>query len=90
MPWVWTTHRSGLQIRLRKLGGCAMAPAPGVDFGEILKDVPPGAWVALSSDQKLVVAFAADMRDAIKAASQAGEQEPIVLRVPLSTSALFL
>jgi hypothetical protein len=30
------------------------------------------------------------MRDAIKAASQAGEQEPIVLRVPLSTSALFL
>jgi hypothetical protein len=67
-----------------------MAPAPAVDFGELLKDVPPGAWVALSNDETHVVAYAADMRDAIKAANEAGEQEPIFLRVPLSASALFL
>jgi hypothetical protein len=30
------------------------------------------------------------MRDAIKAANEAGEQAPIVLRVPLSPSAFLL
>jgi hypothetical protein len=64
--------------------------APGFNFGELLKDVPPGDWVAPSNDQTHVVAYAAEIRDAIKAANEAGEQEPIVLRAPLCPSALFL
>jgi hypothetical protein len=66
-----------------------MAPAV-YDFGELLQGVPPGAWVAISGDEKRVVAYAAEMRDAIKAANEAGEQAPIVLRVPLSPSAFLL
>jgi hypothetical protein len=38
-----------------------MAP-PVADFGELLKDVPPGAWVAISQDEQRVVTYAAEMR----------------------------
>lgn len=64
--------------------------APAVyDFGELLKDLPPGAWVAISHDEQRVVAYAAEMRDAVKKANEAGEQDPIVSRVPLSPCALL-
>src|ERR1039457_1927900 len=42
-----------------------MAPAV-YDFSELLQGVPPGAWVAISNDEKRVVAYAAEMRDAVK------------------------
>ena len=67
----------------------AMAPAV-IDFGELLKDVPPGAWVALSHDEKTVIAYAAEVRDVIEAAREKGEEFPVVLRAPLSPSVLFL
>ena len=66
-----------------------MAPAV-YDFSVLLEGVPPGAWVAISNDEKRVVAYAAEMRDAIKAANEAGEQAPIILRVPLSPCAFLL
>lgn len=66
-----------------------MAPAI-YDFGELLKDIPPGAWVAISHDEKRVVAYAAEMRDAIKAANDKGERDPVILRVPLSQGAFLL
>jgi hypothetical protein len=66
-----------------------MAPAV-YDFSELLQGVPPGAWVAISNDEKRIVAYAAEMRDAVKAANDAGEQAPIILRVPLSPGAFLL
>jgi len=35
----------------------------GYDFATLLKNIPPGAWVAISDDEQRVVAYAADMRD---------------------------
>jgi hypothetical protein len=66
-----------------------MAPAV-YDFGKLLEGIPAGAWVAISSDEKRVVAYAAEMRDAVQKANEAGEQNPIVLRVPLSPCAFLL
>jgi hypothetical protein len=58
-----------------------MAP-PVTDLGELLKDVPPGAWVAISQDEQRVVAYAAEMRDALSQAKELGEECAIVFRVP--------
>jgi hypothetical protein len=70
-----------------------MAP-PVKDFGELLKDVPPGAWVAISRDEQRVVAYAAEMRDALSKAKELGKSTrsssgcPNRL-FPLSCSALY-
>jgi hypothetical protein len=66
-----------------------MAPAV-YDFGELLKDVPPGAWVAISQDEQRVVAYAAEMRDALSKAKELGEEYPIIFRVPQSAVAFVL
>lgn len=66
-----------------------MAPAVS-DFGRLLAGVPPGAWVALSHEEDRVVAFAAEMKEAIRKAHEAGEPNPIVLRVPHVATALAL
>ena len=59
------------------------------DFGKLLAGVPPGAWVAISQDESRVVAYAAEMRDVIEKAHEAGEQNPILMRVP-QTTAMFV
>jgi Family of unknown function (DUF5678) len=66
-----------------------MAP-PVTDLGELLKDVPPGAWVAISQDQQRVVAYAAEMRDALSKAKELGEERPIIFRVPQSPASLIV
>lgn len=48
----------------------------------LLKDIPAGAWVALSADNRLVLAAGADMRAVLLEAQKAGEADPIMLRVP--------
>jgi hypothetical protein len=63
---------------------------PVTDFGELLKDVPPGAWVAISQDEQRVVACAAEMRDALSQAKELGEECPIIFRLPPSPAALVL
>ena len=73
------------------IGDCNMAPAGAVDdFGELLKDVPAGAWVAISQDEQRVVAYAAEMRDALSRAKELGEELPIVFRVPQASTAFVL
>jgi hypothetical protein len=67
----------------------AMAP-PVTDLGELLKDVPPGAWVAISQDQQRVVAYAAEMRDALSKTKELGEECPIIFRAPQSSAAFVL
>lgn len=67
-----------------------MMAALAFDFGALLKDIPRGAWVAVSSDQTRVVTFGADMREVLEEAHEKGEPDPIILRVPEAQSALML
>jgi hypothetical protein len=52
------------------------------DISKLLASVPKGAWVALSKDEERVVAYAAELQEAIQKATAAGENEPVVIRVP--------
>lgn len=52
------------------------------DISKLLATVPKGAWVALSNDEGRVVAYAADLQEAIQKARAAGENDPVVIRVP--------
>ncbi len=52
------------------------------DVSKLLAGVPKGAWVALSRDEERVIAYAAELQDAIQKAKDAGENDPIVIRVP--------
>jgi hypothetical protein len=54
------------------------------DVSRLLVGVPKGAWVALSKDEQRVVAYAAELPEAIQKAKEAGENHPVVLRVPES------
>ena len=60
------------------------------NFGDLLSGIPPGAWVAISHDETRVVAYAAEMRDAIEKAHHAGEPNPIITRVPQTSAAFVL
>ena len=53
------------------------------DFGFhiALKDVPSGAWAALSRSQDRVVAVGSTLREALEKAKQGGEKTPIVIKV---------
>ena len=59
------------------------------DLTTILKDAPAGHWIALSHGQERIVATAKTLHDAIKAAKEKGEDNPVVLKVP-PVSALVL
>ncbi len=59
-------------------------------FGELLKGVPCGAWVAISTDRKHVIVYGADMRKVLEEAKKKGEPNPIILRIPQAAGALLL
>jgi hypothetical protein len=52
------------------------------DISKLLEDIPRGAWVALSNDEERVVAYAAELQEALDKAREAGESDPVVTRVP--------
>ena len=52
------------------------------DVSKLLVNIPKGAWVALSHDEERVVAYAAELQDALQKAKECGEPDPIVLRIP--------
>ncbi len=60
------------------------------DVSKLLLGVPKGAWVALSNDEERLLAYSADLQDAIEKAKASGENDPVVMRVPESDTALFL
>ncbi len=60
------------------------------DISKLLVDIPKGAWVALSKDEEKVVAYAAELQEAIKMAKEAGENDPVVVRVPETESLSLL
>lgn len=49
----------------------------------ILREAVPGSWVAFSEDESQVVAYGNSYDEAVKAAEDAGEKEPVITRVPL-------
>jgi folylpolyglutamate synthase/dihydropteroate synthase len=60
------------------------------DISKLLANVPKGAWVALSSDEERVVAYASELAEVIKKAEESGESNPVVIRVPEDGSTLIL
>ena len=59
-----------------------MAAVPAIDFTVLLKDVPLGAWVALSSDRTRVLKYGSDINKVLADAKATGEEDPIIMRVP--------
>jgi len=60
------------------------------DVSKLIAGVPKGAWVALSKDEERVVAYAAELQEALKKAKDAGENDPVVMRVPEADGATLL
>ncbi|MGA2356928.1 MAG: hypothetical protein ABSG02_20730 [Terriglobales bacterium] len=53
------------------------------DLSGILKDAPPGAWVALSRDKTHVVGTAISIEAASVQAQFNGEPDPVLIKIPL-------
>ena len=66
-----------------------MCPATVADMTAVLRDAPPGEWIALSEDQTRIVGRGKTPAEAIKAAQENGEPDPFILKVP-PASALIL
>lgn len=67
------------------------AATPALDFPELLKDVPRGAWVAISTDNGArVVAYGSDLNKVLADARERGEADPLVMRVPETSTSLML
>lgn len=60
------------------------------DLSKVLAGIPKGSWVAISHDEERVLAYASDLEEAIQKAKEAGEENPIVIRVPETEVALLL
>ena len=52
------------------------------DISKLLANIPKGAWVALSRDEDRVIAYAAEVQEVLRKAKEAGEDDPIVTRIP--------
>jgi len=59
------------------------------NFSEILKDVPPGAWVAVSERERKVIAYGSDMQSVLSEAQEKGERLPLIVKVPERPEILF-
>jgi hypothetical protein len=64
--------------------------ARALNLSVLLKDIPTGAWVALSADLARVIAFGSHMRAVLDDAKQQGESDPIIARVPETSISLIL
>jgi len=67
-----------------------MATVPALNLTELLKGVPRGAWVALSSDGDKLLGYGSDMRSVLEEAKKSGDKDPIITRVPECAGALVL
>lgn len=64
--------------------------AQAFDLNSLLQGIPPGAWVAISTDHSRVIAFGADMRNVLDRARNEGENTPLILKIPEQRGALLL
>jgi hypothetical protein len=60
------------------------------DLAGLLKEIPPGAWVAISEEKHAVVAYGADAQAVFNEAREKGEEMPLIVRVPDQATAMFL
>jgi hypothetical protein len=61
------------------------------DMAKVFDGLPRGTWVMLSRDEEHVLSRSLDFEEAIRIASEKGEENPLITRVPLSDgSILFL
>lgn len=67
-----------------------MAAAMNFDYAALLKNVPPGAWVAISERERRVIAYAAELQAVVDKAHEAGERDPLIVRVPEQAATMFL
>jgi hypothetical protein len=67
-----------------------MGPIQIPDIEALAKDLPPGAWVAVSASRDRVVSFGADVREVLQAAHEKGEDDPLIFKVPEQQGALLL
>ena len=61
-----------------------------IDYSDLMKGLPAGAWVAISESTNSVLAYAAELQTVIDRAREKGEDEPLIVRIPEQTSVLFL
>lgn len=64
-------------------------PATVADILDLLKDIPPGAWVAISERQHKTLAYGVDAQAVFNEALQKGEKLPLMVRVPDQNLAMF-
>ena len=60
------------------------------DLSKLLSRVSKGSWAALSKDEERLVAYAPTLPEVLEKAKKAGEDNPVVIRVPESESVVFL
>ena len=49
---------------------------------KILLDADPGSWIAFSADETVVVGRGKTCEDAVKMAELAGENDPVLIKIP--------
>ncbi len=81
IPLQWENCRRGLSDDM---------VATAADIPELIKDLPPGAWVAISIDRHKVVAYGPDAQAVLDEAREEGEKIPLIVRVPEQNVAMFL
>jgi Family of unknown function (DUF5678) len=59
------------------------------DISSLLKDIPPGAWVAISEKEEAVLAYGPDPQEVFRKALEHGEREPLITRVPERAEMMF-
>lgn len=52
------------------------------DMTRLLAGIPRGSWVALCPNDEVVLGYADDLDDAQRIGQQAGEPNPLMVRVP--------
>jgi hypothetical protein len=60
------------------------------ELPQLLKDIPKGAWVAISLEQHKVLAYGDDTAEIVESAKAQGENLPLIVRVPEQNISLFL
>ena len=60
------------------------------DLSKLLEGIPSGVWVAISESQNKVLAYGADLQAAHDEAQLKGEKQPLMVKVPDQSMAMFL
>jgi hypothetical protein len=66
------------------------AASAALDYERLLVNIPRGAWVAISRDEKRLVAFGSEMLEVLRQARAQGESDPIIFRIPETQGALVM